>query len=176
MHTPDQRTIVFADIEGYSDHVLRTGDERAGAVLAHLDAIVRATCARHADVRRVKRLGDGVLCVALTAEAGVVAATELVAGFATTPTGLRLRAGVHRGVVRHDDGEWHGYHVNVAYRVMESARGGQVLTSPHALAGLDLGALGLSAHRVGTLSGKGIAAPIGLHAVDGDPLAAPIAG
>jgi adenylate cyclase len=73
----------------------------------------------------VKRLGDGLLLTFPAPEAAVLACLELVEAAAP----LRLRAGIHVGdvVVRRDDVV--GHVVNVAARVTESAKGGQVLVS-----------------------------------------------
>ena len=76
--------------------------------------------------RVVKRIGDGLLLTFPEPEAGVLACLELVA---TPPSPLRLRAGIHVGdvVVTRDDVV--GHVVNVAARVAESAKGGEVVVT-----------------------------------------------
>lgn len=123
-------TIVFADIENFSDLVAREGDDAATRVLDALDgavddAIAGTTC------RVVKRLGDGVMLATHDPGDGVSTAVALPRRFTERITGepfdLRLRVGAHRGVVRRRNEDLIGYHVNVAARVAEQASGGQTL-------------------------------------------------
>ena len=74
----------------------------------------------------MKRLGDGLLLTFPSAESAVLACLELVDA---EPQPLRLRAGIHIGdvVVTRDDVL--GHVVNVAARVTESAKGGEVLVT-----------------------------------------------
>lgn len=76
--------------------------------------------------RIVKRLGDGLLLTFPEAEAAVLACLEMVDGL---PGPLRLRAGINLGpvVVTRDDVI--GHEVNVAARVTEAARAGEVLVT-----------------------------------------------
>jgi len=125
-------TIVFADIEGFSDVVAREGDDAAAAVLDQLDAAVEAAVGPTA-ARVVKRLGDGVMIAADDPADGVLVAAALPAAFACrladTTHPLRLRVGAHRGVVRSRGDDLIGYHVNVAARVAEQASGGEALVT-----------------------------------------------
>ena len=116
--------VVFTDLEGFTAFTAANGDEAASRLLTeHLQAA--GPVVRSRGGRLVKRLGDGLLLTFPAAEAAVLACLELVE--AAGP--LRLRAGVHVGdvVVRRDDVV--GHVVNVAARVTESAKGGQVLVS-----------------------------------------------
>ena len=116
--------VVFTDLEGFTAFTSANGDEAASRLLTeHLQAA--GPVVRSRGGRLVKRLGDGLLLTFPAPEAAVMACIELVE--ASGP--LRLRAGVHVGdvVVRRDDVV--GHVVNVAARVAESARGGQVLVS-----------------------------------------------
>ncbi|MCI3949462.1 MAG: putative adenylyl cyclase class-3/4/guanylyl cyclase [Acidimicrobiales bacterium] len=117
-------TVVFTDLEGFTAFTAANGDEAASRLLTeHLQAA--GPVVRSRGGRLVKRLGDGLLLTFPAPEAAVMACIELVD--AASP--LRLRAGVHVGdvVVRRDDVV--GHVVNVAARVTESAKGGQVLVS-----------------------------------------------
>ncbi|MEO2107078.1 MAG: adenylate/guanylate cyclase domain-containing protein [Actinomycetota bacterium] len=129
---PVDATIVFADIEGFSDVVAREGDDAAAAVLDQLDAAVEAAVGPTA-ARVVKRLGDGVMIAADDPADGVLVAAALPAAFACrladTTHPLRLRVGAHRGVVRSRGDDLIGYHVNVAARVAEQASGGEALVT-----------------------------------------------
>jgi adenylate cyclase len=116
--------VVFTDLEGFTAFTAANGDEAASRLLTeHMQAA--GPVVRSRGGRQVKRLGDGLLLTFPAAEAAVLACLELV----EVGGPLRLRAGVHTGdvVVRRDDVV--GHVVNVAARVTESAKGGQVLVS-----------------------------------------------
>jgi class 3 adenylate cyclase len=116
--------VVFTDLEGFTAFTAANGDEAASRLLTeHLQAA--GPVVRSRGGRLVKRLGDGLLLTFPAAEAAVLACLELV----DVSGPLRLRAGIHLGdvVVRRDDVV--GHVVNVAARVTESAKGGQVLVS-----------------------------------------------
>jgi adenylate cyclase len=118
-------TVAFTDLEGFTRYTAVNGDDAASAFLAEHHRTV-GPVVRSRGGRVVKRLGDGLLLTFPEAEAGVLAALELVEH---QPQPLRLRAGVHAGevVVTRDDVI--GHVVNVAARVAEAARGGQVLVT-----------------------------------------------
>jgi adenylate cyclase len=116
--------VVFTDLEGFTAFTAANGDEAASRLLTeHL--LAAGPVVRSRGGRQVKRLGDGLLLTFPAAEAAVLACLELV----EIAGPLRLRAGVHVGdvVIRRDDVV--GHVVNVAARVTESAKGGQVLVS-----------------------------------------------
>jgi adenylate cyclase len=117
--------IVFTDLEGFTQHTARHGDEAAIDLLAeHHRAIGPIVRSRGGKV--VKRIGDGLMLSFPSSESAVFAALELME---VPPAPLRLRAGVHCGeaVVTADD--LIGHDVNVAARVAAAARGGQVLAT-----------------------------------------------
>lgn len=133
--TPAQLSVVFTDLEGFTRFTARQGDGAASQLLStHHQAV--GPVVRSRGGRTVKRLGDGLLLTFPEPEAAVLAALELVEA---DPVPLRLRAGIHLGdvVVTRDDVI--GHVVNVAARVTESAKGGEVLvtaavrdaTAPH---------------------------------------------
>jgi adenylate cyclase len=121
--------VVFTDLEGFTRFTARHGDEAALALLEEHHRAV-GPIVRSRGGRIVKRLGDGLMLVFPSAAAAVHAAVELVD---TSPDPLRLRAGVHWGaaVVTRDD--LIGHDVNIAARVAEAAKGGQVLVSQAAV-------------------------------------------
>lgn len=118
-------TVVFTDLEGFTRYTAEHGDDAAIAFLHDHHRMV-GPVVRSRGGRVVKRLGDGLMLSFPAPEAAVLAACELVT-VATDP--LRLRAGVHMGeaVVTHDDVV--GHVVNVAARVTEQAKGGEVLVT-----------------------------------------------
>jgi adenylate cyclase len=118
-------TVVFTDLEGFTRFTAEHGDDEASRLLTSHH---RATgpVVRSRGGRVVKRLGDGLLLTFPEPEAAVLACLELVG---VQPEPLRLRAGAHVGdvVVTRDD--IIGHTVNVAARVTESAKGGEVLVT-----------------------------------------------
>jgi adenylate cyclase len=117
--------VAFTDLEGFTAYTSVEGDEAASRLLAEHHRTV-GPLVRSRGGKVAKRLGDGLLLTFPEADAAVLACLELVAAH---PEPLRLRAGVHMGdvVVTRDDVI--GHVVNVAARVTESARGGEVLVT-----------------------------------------------
>ena len=122
---PVPLTVAFTDLEGFTRFTAKEGDEAASELLARHHQVV-GPVVRSRGGRVVKRLGDGLLLTFPAAEAAVLSCLELVDG---QPEPLRLRAGVHTGdvVIVRDDVV--GHVVNVAARVAESAKGGEVLVT-----------------------------------------------
>jgi adenylate cyclase len=123
--------IVFTDLVGFSDWALAAGDEAALEVLRQVgDVEHKAISANKGAI--VKRLGDGAMAVFGDAAQAVSAALEAqqriseieVEGYRPTQ-----RAGVHRGTPRKVKGDFLGVDVNIAARVGDSAKGGEVLIS-----------------------------------------------
>jgi adenylate cyclase len=123
--------ILFTDLVGFSDWALRAGDEAALEVLRLVgDAEQRAVSSNKGAV--VKRLGDGAMAVFSNSDQAVRAALDAqdeiskieVEGYRPT-----LRAGVHRGTPRKVKGDFLGVDVNIAARVGDCAKGGEVLIS-----------------------------------------------
>jgi adenylate cyclase len=118
-------TVVFTDLEGFTAYTDANGDAAALALIGQHLARARPLV-RQWNGRVVKHLGDGLLCTFPHPANGVRAALDLLG---SAPAPLRLRAGVHVGeaVVTRDDVA--GHVVNVAARVCEAAKGGQVLVT-----------------------------------------------
>ena len=118
-------TVVFTDLEGFTAYTDANGDAAALALIGQHLALARPLV-RQWNGRVVKHLGDGLLCTFPQPANGVRAALDLLG---SAPAPLRLRAGVHVGeaVVTRDDVA--GHVVNVAARVCEAAKGGQVLVT-----------------------------------------------
>lgn len=118
-------TIVFTDLEGFTRFTSRSGDDAARSLLDHHHKIVGPVI-RSRGGRIVKKLGDGLLLTFAAPEAAVLAAIEV--GEADNGE-LRLRAGIHHGeaVLMGDD--LIGHDVNLAARVTDSAKGGEILAT-----------------------------------------------
>ena len=161
--------LIFADISGYSAFVADGGDDAAMSVLAVLDRHVESALAGRRGVRVVKRLGDGVMLVARRGTDAIDIAVTMVDAFDAAADDarwpVRLRAGVHRGTTRRQADDYFGYHVNLAARIADAARGRQVLATANVLAGVDLPALRIVAKPAGELTAKGVTGPVDLFDV-----------
>jgi adenylate cyclase len=126
----DQRrppAIAFLDLTGYTAHTEERGDE-AGAELAdRLAALVNEAAQPHGG-HPVKWLGDGVMFHFPDATGAVRTGLDLVE---QTPSAVdvRARVGVNAGRVIFRDGDYFGRTVNVASRIADYARPGEVLVS-----------------------------------------------
>lgn len=123
--TSTRMAIAFTDLEGFTRFTERNGDEAASQLVADHHRTV-GPVVRSRGGRIVKRIGDGLLLTFPEPEAAVLACLELVA---TPPVPLRLRAGVHVGDVMATRDDVVGHVVNVAARVAESAKGGEVVVT-----------------------------------------------
>ncbi|MGZ4231369.1 MAG: adenylate/guanylate cyclase domain-containing protein [Solirubrobacteraceae bacterium] len=158
-----EMAVMFTDLAGFSSWALKAGDGPALALLREVGTRVETTVARH-DGRIVKRLGDGVMATFLQAQQAADAALDAQAEVEEIEIdGYRpsMRAGLHWGSPRKLGGDYLGVDVNVAARVGEAAKPGQVLVSDALLARVDVG--GLRTGRSKRLRADG--APRDLHVV-----------
>jgi adenylate cyclase len=131
--------ILFTDLVGFSAWALEAGDDAALGLLRVVGQAEDEAVSRNQGVV-VKRLGDGAMAVFSRSQQAVLAALELqerirdidVAGHKPA-----LRAGVHLGRPRRIGADYLGVDVNIAARVADAARAGEVLVSDRACAGLD---------------------------------------
>jgi adenylate cyclase len=153
-------TVVFTDLEGFTAFTDARGDAAALALIAEHHQRASPTVRRWKG-RIVKHLGDGLLCTFPKPALGIRAALDLQA---SAPDALRLRAGVHMGEATVTRSDVVGHVVNVAARVCEAAKGGQVLATEDAVEAAT-GAGGLADVRVGRMKSrrmKGVKAPVRL--------------
>jgi adenylate cyclase len=130
--------ILFTDLVGFSKWALEAGDAVTLELLREVGT-AQETAVIAQDGRITKRLGDGLMATFVTAEAAVQAALdaqEAVAEIDLYGYRPQLRAGVHWGQPRKLGGDYLGVDVNIAARVCEAAKAGQVLVSDPALAHL----------------------------------------
>jgi adenylate cyclase len=155
--TTKTMTVVFTDLEGFTAYTDAKGDDAALALIREHQALA-APVVRRWNGKIVKHLGDGLLCTFPRPGAGVRAALDLLA---TAPAPLRLRAGVHTGEARVTRTDVVGHVVNVAARICESAKGGQVLASAEVCAAIGDGELdGLQVGRAKSRRMKGVKTPV----------------
>ena len=118
-------TIVFTDLEGFTRYTSRYGDDAARHLLERHHRAVGPVI-RSRGGRIVKKIGDGLLLCFDAPEAAVLASIEV--GEADD-SDLRLRAGIHHGDVVDVGSDVIGHAVNVAARVTDSAKGGEILAT-----------------------------------------------
>ena len=153
--------VMFTDLVGFSSWALRAGDDPSLQLMREVGTAVEAVIERRRG-RIVKRLGDGVMATFLSPQEAVEAALDAqTAVSAIEVAGYRpqMRAGLHWGSPRRLGGDYLGVDVNIAARVSDAARGGQVLVSDTLLWQLDLQELRTS--RARRLRAEG--APRDLH-------------
>ena len=153
-------TVVFTDLEGFTAFTDARGDAAALALIAEHHQRAAPTVRRWKG-RIVKHLGDGLLCTFPKPALGIRAALDLQA---SAPDPLRLRAGVHTGEATVTRTDVVGHVVNVAARVCEAAKGGQVLATEDAVEAAT-SAGGLADVRVGRMKSrrmKGVRTPVRL--------------
>jgi adenylate cyclase len=138
--------LMFTDLVGFSSWALKAGDAAAVELLREVgDAVENAVASDGG--RIVKRLGDGVMATFLTAQAALdaaLSAQEAVAQINVDGHTPQMRAGVHWGRPRKLGGDYLGVDVNIAARVADAAKGGQVLVSDAVLQRIDQGGLKLA--------------------------------
>jgi adenylate cyclase len=130
-HGDREMAVMFTDLVGFSSWALKAGDGPALELLRQVGTRVEATITRH-EGRIVKRLGDGVMATFLSPQAAVDAALDAHAEVDEIEIdGYRpqLRAGIHWGSPRRLGGDYLGVDVNIAARVSDAAKAGQVLVS-----------------------------------------------
>jgi predicted ATPase/class 3 adenylate cyclase len=124
-------TLLFTDIEG-STRLWEQEGERMSRALAEHDALSRRAVEGNRGVI-VKMTGDGMYAAfgdpldALNATAMLQQSLTGLAASNHIP--LRVRAGLHLGIVERRDDDLFGSPVNRAARIMKAAHGGQVLLS-----------------------------------------------
>jgi adenylate cyclase len=117
----------FLDITGYTRLTQERGDAAAAEMAGQLSRLVQRTSSRYAG-KPVKWLGDGVMFFFTDPGPGVVAALDMLEGVADA--GLPpAHVGLHAGPVLFQEGDYFGQTVNVASRIAEYARPGEVLVS-----------------------------------------------
>lgn len=163
--TPKVVTVLFTDLEGFTAYTDKNGDAAALALISEHHRLA-SPIVRQWNGSVVKHLGDGLLCTFPEPRAAVRAALDLLS---SAPPPLRLRAGAHVGEVVMTRGDVVGHVVNVAARVCETAKGGQILVT--AEVGEDAGDIpGVRYGRVKSRRMKGVKNPVGVREVTAVPM------
>jgi adenylate cyclase len=151
--------ICFLDISGFTRLTEERGDEAAAELAERLSRIVQRTSLQHGG-KPVKWLGDGVMFRFGEPGQGVVAALEMVEGVADA--GLPpAHVGLHAGPVLFQEGDYFGRTVNVAARIAEYARPGEVLVSQEVVDASE--GLPVVFSEIGPVELKGVTGQVHLH-------------
>jgi len=159
-HAPDRPpAICFLDITGFTRLTQERGDRAAADLAEALSRIAKRTSIEHGG-RPIKWLGDGVMFFFRDPGPGVIAALEMVDGLVAA--GLPpAHVGIHAGEVVLQQGDYYGQTVNMAARIAEYARPGEVLVTQ---AVIDAGGLdGLVLTQIGAVDLKGVSGAVVLH-------------
>ena len=123
-----QHTFLFADLVGYTAFTERAGDEAAADVAVAFQAAA-ARLSSDLGCEVVKSLGDAVMIHGPNAARVVALALRIARELGDEPWCPPLRMGVHSGTAVRRGTDWYGSTVNIAARLADAAREGQVLIS-----------------------------------------------
>jgi adenylate cyclase len=153
--------VSFLDITGYTRLTEERGDEAAAELATKLATLVRGSSREH-EGQPVKWLGDGVMFYFPDPGDGVLAALDMVEGLPAA--GLPpAHVGIHAGPVVFQEGDYFGRTVNIAARIAEYARPGEVLVTQEVVDATDLDGVDVAA--IGPIELKGVSQPLSLHSV-----------
>jgi adenylate cyclase len=149
----------FLDITGYTRLTEERGDAAAADLAARLAGLVRRSAQEH-DGTPVKWLGDGVMFYFREPADAVLAALEMVEvlGRQGLPP---AHVGIHAGPVIFQDGDYFGRTVNLAARIAEYARPGEVLVSQEVVDAAEGGPVTFT--EIGPVELKGVPGALRLH-------------
>ena len=151
--------ICFLDITGYTRLTEERGDDAAADLAARLATLVRRSSREHGG-KPVKWLGDGVMFYFPEPGDAVLAALEMVEGVARH--GLPpAHVGLHAGPVVFQEGDYFGRTVNLAARIADYARPGEVVVSQEVVDAVD--GAPVSFTEIGPVELKGVTEKLRLH-------------
>lgn len=161
LHAPSglPPAICFLDLSGYTRLTEERGDAAAADLAGRLNRLVQRTSAQHGG-KPIKWLGDGVMFHFREPGPGVLAALEMVEGArdADLPP---AHVGLHAGPVLFQEGDYFGQTVNVASRIADYARRGEVLVTEAVVAASTLE--GVEFEAIGPVELKGLSEAMPLH-------------
>jgi adenylate cyclase len=149
----------FLDITGYTRLTEERGDEAAADLATRLATLVRRSSREH-EGTPVKWLGDGVMFYFREPGGAVLAALEMVevVGSQGLPP---AHVGIHAGPVVFQEGDYFGRTVNLAARIAEYARPGEVLVSQEVIDAAEGGPVTFT--EIGPVELKGVPGTLRLH-------------
>ena len=135
--TSTDLAILFADVSGSTRLYETLGDAEARAIVERCLAVVAAACGEHGG-QVIKTIGDEMMTTFASADLAARAARDIQNRIAVLRTGpgtpVSMHVGFHFGPVIANEGDVHGDAVNVAARMTELAKGGQIITTSQTVA------------------------------------------
>jgi adenylate cyclase len=156
---PSPPAVSFLDLTGYTQLTEEQGDEAAAELAAKLRVLVRQTSLEHQG-ESVKFLGDGVMSYFSNPTQSVKAALDMVERAAERSLPA-ARVGIHAGPVVFQEGDYFGRTVNLAARIADYSRPGEVLVSREVVESSS--GDGLTFTEIGPVNLKGVAGPVHLY-------------
>ncbi|HXS33362.1 MAG TPA: adenylate/guanylate cyclase domain-containing protein [Solirubrobacterales bacterium] len=156
--------VLFTDLVGFSTWALQAGDRAAIRLLREVTAAIEPAIAEQRG-EVVKRLGDGLMAAFWDAPGAVEAAfsaAERTASIEVEGHRPQLRTGIHLGRPRKVGRDYLGVDVNIAARLCQAAKPGELLVSNHTLAQLEPGMASAKKRR---FSAKGAPAELTAYAL-----------
>lgn len=134
--TTRQLTILFADIAGSTRLYDTYGDFKARELISScLSQLKELT--RENDGTVIKTIGDEIMCTFHTPDQAAETARQMHEEISFNPTmaqaNIHMRIGFHHGDVISEPGDVFGDAVNVAARMVELAKGDQIITNKETL-------------------------------------------
>lgn len=127
-----QLAVLFADVSGSTQMYETLGDARARSIVAHCLAVMTEAAHRHGGTL-VKTMGDEVMTTFPDATAAADAACEMQESITgqmmVDGRRLAIRVGFHFGPTLCEEADVFGDAVNLAARLANQAKSGQILTS-----------------------------------------------
>jgi adenylate cyclase len=156
--TEQEPAMCFLDVTGYTQLTQERGDAAAAAIGERLNPIVQRIAVQHGG-RPGKWRGDGVMLYFPEPYRAVRAALEMVAelGVAGLPP---AHVGLDSGPIIVQQGDYYGQTVNLAARIGEYARPGEVLVTREVADAAD--GPDVRFDRIGAVELKGVSGPVDL--------------
>jgi len=123
---PLERAFAFVDLCGFTKFIATNGEHAAVDAIARFRTLVRELAVRRG-VRVAKWLGDGAMIIGVEVAPTVATAAEVIGRYDASTLGLR--GGVAHGQVLMIDGDdYIGHPTNLASRLCQAARPGELLS------------------------------------------------
>ncbi len=134
MVTQEETAVLFGDIRDFTSYTASVGDERAFAQARSFTDMV-AEASHHHGGRVVKTYGDGAMVEIPDGSEAVRCAVQLLRylgdyNMAHPESPIAAGVGIAWGQPIHDGGDLFGHSVNLAKRLADHARGGQIVVCP----------------------------------------------
>lgn len=168
--SPCVGAVLFTDLVGFTEFTDAVGDERAVRVLDAQSNFAASATADSPDGRLVKELGDGLMLWFGTAGSAIEAALDLMESVELARRDgafpLAIRMGIHHGEVIERGSDVVGQTVNIAARISDLARPGELLVSDETIERADPGRLAqLLQVPIGPVRVKGVSEAVWLQRV-----------